>query len=152
MASNVITEKTYIERFFQPNLNFNSPISSENIKYLFNQSNFASDLIPFLYYHYNESPIENIEKIIKILSNNSEKDFKNKFGLEFGNNYIKVRDIYNNSYIYRFNPIIDEDYLKFLHRIRTIIISYNELKLEEKGELCRLERFFMKKYLEKIRY
>ena len=152
MASSVIIDKQHIESFFQPDLNFESLISSEKLKFHKDQSNFVSELITFLYYHYNESPIENIEKIINILNNNSKKEFKKNYCLEFGNNFAKIKDIDGNLLNYKCNPLNNEDYLKFLHKIRTLIISCKELNIEEKGELCKLERYFMKKYLKKISY
>ena len=152
MASNVIIEKTHIERFFQPDLDFKSSLSSGILDIHQDQSEFISELIPYLYYHYNESPLDNIAKITNILLSNIKEEIKEKFYIEFGESCAKIKDLNGNSLIYRNSYLRNEDYLEFLRKIRILINSCNDLNIEEKGELCKLERYFMKKYLQRINF
>ncbi|TFF92596.1 MAG: hypothetical protein EU543_05355 [Promethearchaeota archaeon] len=44
-----------------------------------------------------------------------------------------------------------EDYLRMLNKVRELIKSCQELNLNEKAELCKLERCFMKSYLKTMK-
>ncbi|MBY9006751.1 MAG: hypothetical protein KGD63_08340 [Candidatus Lokiarchaeota archaeon] len=152
MASNVIIEKTYNERFFQHDLKLEIKLSSEALENHQIPSKHFTELIPYLYYYFNECPIDNITKITNILLRRIKKEFRKVYTLEFKDNFVVIKNDNGDSYIYKNNYLEEEDYLEFMRKIRHLIISCDDLNIREKGELCRLERYFMKKYLEKINF
>ncbi|MBN1215165.1 MAG: hypothetical protein JXA99_06945 [Candidatus Lokiarchaeota archaeon] len=146
MASNVLAEKTHIEGFFQPDLNFEMILDFEA---LINHHTCFNNLIPYLYYHYNESPLNNIIKITDFLLANIKNEIGKEYRLEFRNNFALIKNDEGACFLYR-NHLNEKNYLDFIKKIRFLILSYDKFDIKEKGDLCKLERFFMKRYLNKI--
>ena len=150
MASNVkILEPAHIERFFQRDLDILS-ISSEQLNFHEQKFNFISELLTFLYSHLNKGSIYNIENLINILIEIPNKKFERNIFNEFDPSLTEVGE-YNITFSLteRKNYKI-EDYLRMLNKVRELIKSCQELNLNEKAELCKLERCFMKGYLKKM--
>jgi len=150
MASNVkILEPAHIERFFQRDLD-NLSISSEELNFHEQKFNFISELLTFLYSHLNKGSIYNIENLINILIEIPNKKFERNIFNEFDHSLTEVGEYHITFSLTERKNYKIEDYLRMLNKVRELIKSCQELNLNEKAELCKLERCFMKSYLKKM--
>ncbi|MFO7796893.1 MAG: hypothetical protein ACQERB_10115 [Promethearchaeati archaeon] len=151
MASNVkILEPAHIERFFQRDLD-NLSISSEELNFHEQKFNFISELLTFLYSHLNKGSIYNIENLINILIEIPNKKFERNIFNEFDPSLTEVGEYHITFSLTERKNYKIEDYLRMLNKVRELIKSCQELNLNEKAELCKLERCFMKSYLKKMK-
>ncbi|TXT60708.1 MAG: hypothetical protein BAJALOKI1v1_1230012 [Promethearchaeota archaeon] len=149
MASNVYVKKAHIEQFFQTDLD-NLPLHSDEHNFHENKYNFISELLSLLYTHSVDDPLKDLHNIVNVLLQVPNKQFENKFFSIYQRAFpekekFSLSQLKNKTHEYSI-----DDYLKFLRAIRVFIITCKEFNIEQKADLCRLERFFMKNYLKRM--
>jgi len=149
MASNVYIERTHIERFFQRDLDRFS-ISSEELNFHEQKFNFISELLCFLYSQIRSNIIDDVENLIKILIDIPNKKFEKNVFNNYNSSIEEIGDFQVTFSLEQKRTYEIEDYLRMLNKVRELTTSCTDLSLNEKANLCKLERCFMKNYLKKI--
>jgi len=149
MASNVSINKTHFEKFFQKDLD-SLPINSDELTFHENKFNFISQLLSLLHTYSDESPLEDLHNIVKILLKVPNKQFEKDFFAQFTPLFTEIDNMTTKLILYNKIEYSINDYLKFLRIIRVFLLKCQDFNLYEKGDLCKLERFLMKIYLKKM--
>jgi hypothetical protein len=152
MASNISISKTHIERFFQEEDLDKIPLTTKATTYHKFKYSFISEIVSILYLHSTEDISDQLHKLITVLLQIPDKKYESKEFTEANWNinptpknidkeelHLKIDDNYN----YQI-----EDYLRLLNQVRCLMPCCKEI--QEKGDLCKLERRLMLIYLKQL--
>ncbi|TFF98729.1 MAG: hypothetical protein EU547_00630 [Promethearchaeota archaeon] len=152
MASNISISKTHIERFFQEEDLDNIPLSTERTTYHPYKYSFISEVVTILYLHSKENISDELHKIITVLIEIPDNKYERK---EFKEVKWKIKTIQKNKGKEGLHLPINEnleyeieDYLNLLKQVRSLVSCCK--RIQDKGDLCKLERQLMLIYLKKL--